>query len=133
MLLPIHRDQEALVQRMVNFLQPGTYIQPHQHPREWATETILVMEGELGFLVFDNSGAVISVHRLRAGEMIDIEARVWHGVLALAPDTIVLEIKRGPYDDSDKVFAEWAPPEGDEGCPSYRSRLESLFPASSQS
>tara|TARA_R110000850_G_scaffold17330_5_gene53491 strand:+ start:570 stop:965 length:396 start_codon:yes stop_codon:yes gene_type:complete len=127
MLLPLHRHQDDMVQRMVNFLQPGTYIQPHLHPRDGATETIMVMEGEMGFLTFDEDGEVISTHRLGTGSMIDIEERVWHGVLALAPDTIILEIKRGPYDDSDKVFADWAPGEGDADAKKYRETLESLF------
>jgi cupin fold WbuC family metalloprotein len=111
MLLPIHREGEDLVQRMINFMQPGTYIQAHQHPRDWASETILVMSGVLGFITFDEEGKVLTVSRLGVGDLIDIEARVWHGVLALAPDTVILEIKRGPYDDTDKVFAEWAPAE----------------------
>lgn len=129
MLLPIHREGEDLVQRMINFMQPGTYIQAHQHPRDWASETILVMSGVLGFITFDEDGKVITVSRLAAGDLIDIEARVWHGVLALAPDTVILEIKRGPYDDTDKVFAEWAPAENTEGAPDYLTWLLSLFPA----
>ena len=128
MLLPIHREGDDLVQRMINFMQPGTYIQAHQHPRDWASETILVMSGVLGFITFDEDGKVITVSRLVAGDLIDIEARVWHGVLALAPDTVILEIKRGPYDDTDKVFAEWAPAENAEGAPDYLSWLLSLFP-----
>ncbi len=126
-LLPIHRDQADLVQRMVNFLQPGTYIQPHQHPREFATETILVMGGEMGFLTFGESGELLTSHRLGVGDLIDIEARVWHGVVALKPDTIILEVKRGPYDDSDKVFAEWAPAENTAEAAEYQNRLESVF------
>lgn len=112
---------------MVNFMQPGTYIQPHHHPRDFATETILVMQGEMGFVIFDEAGKLESVHRVRKGGLIDIEARVWHGVLALAPDTVILEIKRGPYDDTDKVFADWAPAENTEAMPGYRAWLESLF------
>ncbi|MDF1825175.1 MAG: WbuC family cupin fold metalloprotein [Verrucomicrobiales bacterium] len=127
MLLPIHRHQDDMVQRMVNFMQEGTYIQPHQHPRDFATETILVMQGEMGFVVFDEGGSLKSVHRLKPGELIDIEARVWHGVVALAPDTVILEIKRGPYDDTDKVFAVWAPEENSEAMPEYLAWLESLF------
>mgnify|MGYP001827748748 CR=1 FL=1 len=132
-LLPIHRDQGALVQRMVNFLQPGTYVQPHLHPREGASETILVLEGALGFVIFDESGNVASVHRLAMGELIDIEPQVWHGVLALEPDTVILELKRGPYDDTDKTFAKWAPAEGEEGARAYLEELESLFTRSAQS
>jgi cupin fold WbuC family metalloprotein len=128
MLLPIHRAGEDLVQRMINFMQPGTYIQAHQHPRDWATETIMVMSGSLGFVTFDEKGKVLTVSRLGVGDLIDIEARVWHGVLALSPDTVILEIKRGPYDDTDKVFAEWAPAENALEAPAYLSWLLSLFP-----
>lgn len=127
MLLPIHREQEALVQRMVNFLQPGSYVQPHMHPREWASETIQVMSGRLGFVVFDEAGQVESVHDLSEGAVIDIEARVWHGVLALEADTVILELKRGPYSDEDKVFADWAPPENSEGSEDFQKELEALF------
>jgi cupin fold WbuC family metalloprotein len=128
MLLPIHREGGDLVQRMINFMQPGTYIQAHQHPRDWATETILVMSGVLGFITFDEEGEVRTLSRLGVGDLIDIEARVWHGVLALAPDTVILEIKRGPYDDTDKVFAGWAPAENAEEAPAYLNWLLSLFP-----
>ena len=127
MLIPIHRRQEDLVQRMVNILQPGTYIQPHRHPRDGAVETILVMEGEMGFVVFDEEGNVESIHRVTAGGLIDIEERVWHGVLALTESTIILEAKRGPYDSEDKEFAAWAPAESEPECVAYREKLESLF------
>ncbi|MDF1657799.1 MAG: WbuC family cupin fold metalloprotein [Verrucomicrobiales bacterium] len=127
MLFPIHRGADDLVQRMVNFMQPKTYIQPHQHPRDSASETILVMQGEMGFVIFDEEGGIDSVYRIGAGELIDIEACVWHGVLALAPDTVILETKRGPYDELDKVFAEWAPSENAEGMNEYQASLESLF------
>lgn len=126
MLLPIHREQDDLVQRMVNFLQPGSYVRAHQHPRDWASETILVMSGRLGFVTFDETGEVESVHRLEVGELIDIEAGVWHSVLALAEDTMILEIKRGPYSDEDKVFAAWSPEEFSEAAPAYLEWLTAL-------
>jgi len=111
MLFPIHRGPEDVVQRMLNFMQPGTYIRAHQHPRDWASETLLVMSGCLGFVTFDAEGAVRTTHRLGVGDLIDIEAGVWHSVLALAEDTILLEIKRGPFNEEDKVFADWSPEE----------------------
>lgn len=128
MLLPIHRGGEDLVQRMINFLQPGTYIQPHQHPREGASETVLVMSGCLGFLCFDEAGELRTASRLEVGDLIDIEAGIWHGVVALAPDTVILEFKRGPFDVADKVAAEWAPAENSEAAPAYLARLLSFFP-----
>ena len=127
MLIPIHRNQQDLVQRMVNILQVGTYIQPHRHPRDWAVETLQVIEGELGFVTFSESGDVRTVHRIPAGGFVDIEERIWHGVLALKPDTIILEVKRGPYDVTDKEFADWAPAESENGAASYLEGLEALF------
>ncbi len=132
-ILPMHREQDALVQRMVNFLQPGTYVQPHLHPRDHASETILVLEGRLGFLVFDGEGNVVSIHDLTSGGFIDIEPRIWHGLIVLEPDTVVIETKRGPYSSEDKTFAEWAPTEGEEGCLSYLAELEELFTRSAHS
>jgi cupin fold WbuC family metalloprotein len=130
MLLPLHRSQEAIVQRMLNFFQPGTYIQPHLHPLPHATETIQVLRGSLGFLIFNEDGSVKSQHVLRANGLglIDIEGRVWHGFVTLEPDTVILEIKRGPYDGAnDKVFAPWAPKENEPEAESYLARLGSRF------
>jgi cupin fold WbuC family metalloprotein len=118
-ILPLHRAQEAAVQRMINFLQPGTFVAPHLHPLPEASETIQVLSGCLGFLIFDEAGAVVSTYRLEAGPLglIDIEPNVWHGFVVLAPDTAILEIKRGPYDGArDKILAPWAPMEGNAAC-----------------
>jgi len=130
-ILPIHRDQNALVQRMFNFMLPGTYVQPHLHPREGAIETMMVLRGALGFVLFDDRGNVVKHWRLTAGTptaLLDIEPNLWHGMVILEPDTVILEIKRGPYDaERDKIFADWAPAEGANGTTAYRERLEALF------
>ena len=55
-ILPIHRSQDALVQRMFNFMLPGTYVQPHLHPREDAIETMMVLLFELCVGLFDDQG-----------------------------------------------------------------------------
>jgi cupin fold WbuC family metalloprotein len=126
-ILPIHREQEDPVQRMLNFFQPGTYVTPHHHPKEGASETIFVIRGGIGFLILEEDGAIRSSHHLTAGSLLDIAPRVWHGMVALEPDTVILEAKRGPYDDQDKHFAPWAPPEGDEGAEELMKKYESLF------
>lgn len=51
-ILPIHRRQEARVQRMLNFLQPGTYIRPHRHTGEHAVESINIRRGSIKYFVF---------------------------------------------------------------------------------
>jgi len=129
-ILPIHRAPEARVQRMLNFLQPGTYIRPHLHPLDHASETLCVLRGALGFVLFDEGGAVRETMILRGGGLgvVDIEPRVWHGMVALEEDTVLLELKRGPYDAAtDKVFAEWAPAEGEDTAAGYEKGLAGLF------
>ncbi len=99
---------------MLNFLLEGTYIRPHLHPLPHASETIQVLQGALDFLIFDDHGHITQRHPLQAGPLglIDIEPNVWHGFVVTAPDTVILEIKRGPYDaEHDKVFPPWAPEE----------------------
>lgn len=129
-ILPLHRDQGALVQRMLNFMQPTTYIQPHLHPMPYASETIHVLRGAIGFLVFDAEGNITERYHLRADGLgfIDIEPNVWHGFVVLEPDTAIIEIKRGPYDAlHDKVFAAWAPAEGDAAAASALSHWVAAF------
>ncbi len=130
-ILPLHRSQAATVQRMLNFLQPSAYIQPHIHAHQGQIETIHILRGRLGFVHFDPNGEIRETHNLRSDGTgtIDIEHGVWHGMVCLEPDTAVLEIKQGPYDaKTDKAFANWAPAEGEDGCEAYRKTLESYFP-----
>ena len=127
MLFPMHRANADVVQRMLNFMQLGSYIRPHWHPREFASETIVVMEGELGFLTFDDEGTFVTTHRLPTGGLIDIEAKTWHGWVVLAPNTVILEIKRGPFNEDDKVYADWAPEEDSDEAQDYLDTLTAQF------
>lgn len=130
-ILPIHRTQDALVQRMLNFLQPGTYIQPHRHSPDHAVESILVMRGGIDFLVFDADGTPTRRIPLRARTLqvlVDIEPGTWHSFVVTHPDTVLFETKKGPYERAaDKDFAAWAPAEGELGAAQWlRERNERL-------
>ncbi len=114
-ILPIHRTQNATVQRMMNFLQPGTYIRPHKHSRPGAIETIVVLSGHIHIFIYSDKGEIIHQCVLKAGTpncLIDIEDNVWHSFDVISPDTIIFECKMGPYDAVlDKTFAPWSDPE----------------------
>lgn len=128
MILPIHRNQDSKVQRMLNFLQPGTYIRPHQHPRPEAVESICLIQGGIRFFVFDDTGKIIFRANLKSDgdqKLMDIEPLVWHTFVVTEPDTIIFETKMGPYDAiRDKVFAEWAPPEDDPDAAKWLNMLK---------
>ncbi|QBG48093.1 cupin fold metalloprotein, WbuC family [Verrucomicrobia bacterium S94] len=126
MILPLHKSGEALLQRMLNAVQPGTYIRPHRHARDRA-ESIIVLQGAIRCLVFSNEGEILQAQEVRAGSSmpgIDFEGGVWHSFLALEPDTVLFEVKSGPYNpESDKEFAHWAPGEFSAEAETYLQKL----------
>ena len=126
-----HENDGESLQRMLNALQPGTYTQPHRHRTK--VETVLLIQGALGFLTFeedgmiDNAKLVLLAHK--SGNIgIDCRAGYWHTWVALAPDTVVVEVKAGPYEAAtDKEFAPWAPAENSSNGPTYLAELEDRF------
>ena len=107
------------VQRFMNVLQPGTYVRPHRHLRPKGGdgfELFLVLQGEVGFLVLDAQGQVTQTERLCAQGPIyglELEEGQYHSLMALAPNTVMFEIKEGPYIPADdKDFMEQFPAEG---------------------
>jgi cupin fold WbuC family metalloprotein len=107
------------VQRFLNVFQPGTYVRPHQHLRSSDSngfEFFLVVQGGLGMLLFDSEGQVIHQETLKAQgptKGIELAEGAFHTLVALAPDTVILELKEGPYVPSnDKNFLPQFPQEG---------------------
>ena len=128
MILPVHREQSAPVQRMLNFLQPDTYIRPHRHPGSGATESMIVLQGAINFFTFDDRGTIqtnIYVGGSIAHSVVDIEPNIWHTFVVILKDTVLFEVKRGPYNPAtDKEFAAWAPEESTAASISYLSNLK---------
>lgn len=116
MIQKIHKGDDAGVHKMFNAMQPGTYIPPHRHMNPPKTETLLVVSGAMLLVIFDETGAVKEHVLLQPGTEtfgIDIMPQIYHTFIALKPDTLILEIKDGPYSRADdKDFPEWAPKEG---------------------
>lgn len=127
-ILPLHKSADDVLHRMFNALQPGTYIPPHRHALPPKAESILVVRGSLCFVTFDDLGQITQMADLAAGSSVvgvDVEAGVFHTFFALEPDTVVFEVKSGPYSaTNDKDFALWAPREGDVLAESYLERLQ---------
>ena len=128
MILPLHKSAEATLHRMFNAMQPGTYIPPHRHFCPPKPESILVLRGSMCFITFDDSGQVEQMIDVTAGSEvfgIDIEPGIFHTFLILEPDTVMYEVKPGPYSPiDDKDFATWAPREGDSAAAGYLAMLQ---------
>jgi cupin fold WbuC family metalloprotein len=119
----LHLSHEEPIQRMCMAMEPGTYVRPHRHPDKW--ELLLIVSGDMRVLHFDAVGKVLSVTRLHAGgETLGMEtpAGTWHGVVTLAPATVVFECKHGPYVPTEEQdFVTWAPAEGQPGCTQFEN------------
>ena len=110
---------EDVVQRFLNVLQPGTYVRPHRHQRDRpgaGFECFLVLQGSVGLLLFDASGEMIQHERLSASgplHGIEVAENQPHSLVALEPDSVIFELKQGPYVPSgDKDFLDRYPVEG---------------------
>ena len=129
-ILPFHKGPEAPLHRMLNALQPYSYIQPHRHLYPPKAESVIVLQGAIRCFLFNPHGQVEEIYTLAAGSDkfgVDSEPGVFHTFLALVQDTVLFEAKPGPYgQSSDKDFASWAPAEGTPEVKDYMEYLYSL-------
>lgn len=112
--------------RFLNVMLRGTYIAPHRHLDPPKSESFLVLEGQVAFLIFNDDGTIAARHLLGApGALgIDIAPGVWHTLAVLTDHAICYEVKPGPYSPaSDKSFAPWAPRESDPQASAYLQSL----------
>ncbi len=129
-ILPLHKEPKSPLHRMINAMQPYSYIRPHRHLQPPKAESVIVLQGALLCFIFSADGEVEHIHTLAAGSThfgIDSEAGVYHTFLALGEDTVLFEAKPGPYEQSsDKDFASWAPAEDTPEAEAYMEYLYSL-------
>jgi cupin fold WbuC family metalloprotein len=116
MIQPLHRSADEAMHRMLNAVQPGSYIRPHRHLDPPKAEAWIVLRGAAAFFAFEDDGRIRECRRLEAGGEavgVDLAPGIFHTFAALAPDTVIYEVKTGPYSEkTDKSFAPWAPEEG---------------------
>ena len=126
-----HAHDSAPANRLLNAIEPDSYVQPHRHLDTTKDETLVVLRGAVGLVVFDEDGAILQHAVLRAGGGaigVDIPSATWHTFVALEPGSVIFEAKAGPYVPLGRAEkASWAPAEGDPTAMAYLGRLSSLF------
>jgi len=128
-----HKGDPDTLQRLLNAVQPGSYIRPHRPLNPPKAESIILLQGSLAFVTFADDGTLdqagcVQIDPARGVYGCDIRPGVWHTVFALESDTVAFEVKPGPYDPTvDKEFAPWSPPEGSTQAAVFLADLEEKF------
>jgi cupin fold WbuC family metalloprotein len=123
-------DDEAS-HRLINAMEPGSYVMPHRHLHPAKDETFVVLRGTFGLLLFDDAGAITEARLLRAGGEVlgaNVPHGTWHSLVSFEPGSVFLEAKGGPYVPlTAEERAPWAPSEGDPGVAPYLASMEGRF------
>jgi cupin fold WbuC family metalloprotein len=126
-----HPTNDFPAHRLLNAIEPGSYVRAHRHLNPTKDETMAVLRGRLGLVIFDDAGVIIGKELLAVGGPamgVDIVHGTWHTVLALEPGTVFLEASAGPYRPlAAEELAPWAPAENDPQAAAYFARLLALF------
>jgi len=121
-----HTSFSDSINRLINAIEPGSYVQPHKHENPDKREVFLLLKGKLAVVFFDDVGNITDHVVLdNVGNFgVEIPPAVWHTIISLESETIAYEVKDGPYSPAnDKRFADWAPTEGDKECDIYLNKI----------
>lgn len=113
-----HEDTNDSLNRLINAIEPDSYIRPHRHLNPDKEEIFFLLRGKAAFFLFDDEGNMTDKLVLSPDEGVygaEIAAGVWHCLLVLESGTVVYEVKRGPFAPlSPDNFAPWSPAVEDE-------------------
>ncbi|MDD2581317.1 MAG: WbuC family cupin fold metalloprotein [Desulfuromonadaceae bacterium] len=127
----LHPSDESRCHRLLNAIEPGSYIRPHRHLDPEKDEAFILMSGRLGVVTFTVGGSVARTVLLSQGSgnlAVDIPHGVYHAAISLESGTVFYEAKAGPYRQlNEDEKATWAPEESDPQAQEFLLRLQSLF------
>ncbi len=133
----LHEHEEP-VQRLLNAVEPASYVRPPRHNTPPKPEAFVALRGTVLVVRFGEDGTPLEGTIVSAeGECrgVEIPPGAWHCMVSLTRGTVLFEISQGPYDPAThKEFAPWAPPEEDHQAgiaymAELRRAFEPLLPA----
>jgi cupin fold WbuC family metalloprotein len=126
-----HNSDDDICHRLLNAMEPDSYIQPHRHLDINKDETLIVLRGKMGLFIFDEHGNIEEISFLEPnGDVLvaNIPSGKYHTWVSLAPDSVFFEAKGGPYRPlTADEKAPWAPEEGDQLSQIYLLDLKNKF------
>jgi cupin fold WbuC family metalloprotein len=127
----IHTSYADPCQRLLNAIEPGSYLRPYKHSVTPRSKLLVALRGQFAVVLFDDGGNVERVIPFGAGDGVSMGAAVevsgdcWNSVLSLAHGSVLLEVKAGPFNpDEPNEFPSWAPAAGTPETQEYVRMLE---------
>lgn len=124
----LHPANESRCHRLLNAVEPASYIRPHRHLDPEKDEAFILMSGRLGIIQFSDDGEIAECVILSHEDgvlAVDVPSGVFHTAVSLEPGTVFFEAKAGPYLPlTESECAAWAPPDGDADVVRYLEYLK---------
>jgi cupin fold WbuC family metalloprotein len=129
----LHSCDESRCHRLLNAIEPSSYIRPHRHLDPEKDEAFILLSGRLGVIQFSDAGDVTETVVLSHQDgllVADVPHGVFHTAVSLESGTVFFEAKAGPYLPLiDAEIAAWSPPDADSSAPRYLEQLRKLLVA----
>ena len=93
-----HLSPNSPVQRLLNALEPGAQIPVHRH--RLIDETYILLRGKITVTAYNEAGEEtekISLDPQKGQYGLHIPAGQWHSLEVQESDSVILEVKEGPY------------------------------------
>ena len=127
-----HETLDDPINRLINAMEPNTYLRPHRHMNPDKNEVFILLRGRAALFLFDDRGTVMESvildpkNGFYGGE---IPCHVWHTLVVLESGSVIYEIKQGPYAPvSPENIAPWSPdPEDKAGVNTFINKLYSYI------
>lgn len=128
----LHPADNSRCQRLLNAIEPPSYIRPHRHLDPEKTEAFILLRGRLGIIIFTDAGGVAQTLLLSLANgnlAVDIPHGIYHTAVSLESGTVFYESKAGPYLPlREEEKAPWAPDATAPAAQAYLAQLQALFP-----
>lgn len=95
----LHRMEDP-IHRLLNAMEPDSYVAPHRHLAAPRNETLACIRGRGAIVLFGDDGIMAESFLLSPNGpelIVEIPAGQWHSLVAIESGTVFFEVKAGPY------------------------------------
>jgi cupin fold WbuC family metalloprotein len=111
-----HSSSQETLHEMFIVHPKDAYVRPHKHIDK--IESMLVIDGEVDYIMFDDNGNIDNVIQMGDFESTQpfyqtIRKDKFHTLMIKSEWLVFLEVTQGPFKRESTIFAEWSPRENE--------------------